>query len=157
MKWMTGVMLNWLGTRRYFSAPADTEAGHRQTDAIRVLPANLNLLLESCFHTKLLENGESSSRLTFELQTPSRALGVGTRGTGVHTVLCALKGVCRTPSHSICIVLPLKWSMLYFVLIICILMAFMFTGSNKIFCLFHYYSFSALIRFSENLLYPLYL
>lgn len=35
--------------------------------AIRVLPANLKVLLENCFLTKLVENGKSVSKLTFEL------------------------------------------------------------------------------------------
>lgn len=126
---------------------------------IGVLPANVNMLLENCFHTKLLENGESFPKLTVKLQSSSQALEVRTQDTCICTVLLTCtEGVCRTPSHNIWIVLPLKQSMLCIVLIIYILMAFTFTGSNEIFCLFHWYSFNlnALIRFSEVLLYPLY-
>lgn len=139
--------------------PLQTEAGHCHTDAIRLVPANLNMLLENSFHTKPLENGESFSKLTFKLQSPSQALEMRTWDTCIHVMLLkCTKGVCWTPSHNSCVVSPLKQSMLNFVPIISVLVAFMFTGSNEVFYLFHCYSSSvnALIRFPEVLLYPLY-
>lgn len=73
--------------------PLQTEAGHCQTDAIRLLPANLNMLLESCFRTKPLENGESFPKLTFKLQSPSQALEVRTGDICVHMYTCHVTDV----------------------------------------------------------------